>query len=205
MSKITKVDDVIINFIKKHYIEISIIVITLISLIIRLCFIEFVSDDYKNCLSGWIEQIKQVGGISAIGKEIGDYNTPYFLIIILLTYLPIKPMVAIKLVSILFDYILAMVVVTIVYEFIKEKKNKELVLLITYLIMVLLPTLILNSAAWGQCDSIYTTFVMLSLLFVLKNKYTKSFIFLGIAFAFKLQTIFILPVFIILYLCNRKF
>lgn len=41
--------------------------------------------------------------------------------------------------------------------------------------------------------------------YYLKNKYTKSFIFLGIAFAFKLQAIFIIPFYVILYLKENKF
>ena len=38
------------------------------------------------------------------------------------------------------------------------------------------------------------------MLFLFDKKYTRAFIFLGIAFSFKLQTIFILPLYIILYL-----
>ena len=63
----------------------------------------------------------------------------------------------------------------------------------------------INSSLWGQCDSIYTSFVILSLYSAIKNKWLKSFIFLGVAFAFKLQSIFILPLYIILYFKDNKF
>ena len=93
----------------------------------------------------------------------------------------------------------------IIYELLKNNKNKHLYALLTYSIIVVLPTVVLNSAAWAQCDSIYTAFVLISLLCILKEKYFKAFIFLGISFAFKLQSIFILPVYIFIYLSNRKF
>lgn len=58
---------------------------------------------------------------------------------------------------------------------------------------------------WGQCDSIYASFVLLSLYFLIKEKYIKSFIMLGIALSFKLQAIFILPIYIVLYVCKKKY
>ncbi len=57
----------------------------------------------------------------------------------------------------------------------------------------------------GQCDSIYATFVVLSFLYLLKEKYLSSFLLLGIAFAFKLQFIFILPVYLFVYLKKKSF
>ena len=58
--------------------------------------------------------------------------------------------------------------------------------LITYALVLIIPTVMLNSGMWGQCDSIYTTFVILALYFLVKEKYSLSFIMLGISFAFKL-------------------
>ena len=77
--------------------------------------------------------------------------------------------------------------------------------MLPWLVILFLPTVILNGSVWAQCDSIYTTFVLLSLYLLLKEKYSLSFLSLGIAFSFKLQFIFILPLFIILYFVNKKF
>jgi Gpi18-like mannosyltransferase len=68
-----------------------------------------------------------------------------------------------------------------------------------------LPTVLLNSAFWGQSDSIYTAFVLLCILFLIKEKYPLAFIFFSVALAFKLQAIFIFPVLIILYFVKNKF
>ena len=205
MNKTNKLDNIIFNFLKKYCFEVLFFIITIVSLKIRTNFIRLESGDYQNFLYTWFNQIKEGGGLLALKQEIGDYNIPYLFIIAILSYLPINPLISIKMVSIIFDYSMAIVAMLIIYEIFKDKKNKHIYALLTYSIVVILPTVVLNSSAWAQCDSIYTTFILLSLLFIIKEKYFKAFIFFGIAFSFKLQSIFILPVFIILYLANKKF
>lgn len=103
--------------------------------------------------------------------------------------------------SIIFDYILAFAAGILVREI---TRNKNLSL-ITFTIISILPSVLLNGAMWGQCDSIYASFVLFSLYFLIKEKYIKSFVLLGIAFSFKLQFIFILPLYIVLYVCKKKY
>ena len=87
----------------------------------------------------------------------------------------------------------------------ENNKHKVKIALLLYSIVLFLPTVFLNSAYWSQADAIYTAFVLISLLYLMKQKYIKAFIFLGIAFAFKLQFIFILPLYILVYISERKF
>jgi Gpi18-like mannosyltransferase len=61
----------------------------------------------------------------------------------------------------------------------------------------------LNSAYWGQCDAIYTTFLLFSIYFLLKDKPIWGMIMYGIGFSFKLQAIFLLP-FIIAILIGQR-
>lgn len=205
MLNIKKIDEFIFKFIKKYSLTILFLIITIISILMRIKCIDIESADYNNFLINWYNQIKENGGFLALGEEIGDYNISYILIIAFLTYIPIRPLIAIKLVSILFDYSMAIVGMLLIYELLKKDKFKHLYALITYCILVILPSTVLNSSMWAQCDSIYTTFVLLSLLYLIKEKNIKAFIFLGIAFSFKLQTIFVLPVFILVYISKRKF
>lgn len=67
------------------------------------------------------------------------------------------------------------------------------------------PIVLLNSAVWGQCDSIYTFFGILAFVLLYKEKYALSMLAFGAAFAFKLQAVFFLPFFLICYLCRKKF
>ena len=65
------------------------------------------------------------------------------------------------------------------------------------------PTVILNSAAWAQNDSIYTAFILLSFLSVLKKRDISTFVYVGLAFCFKQQTVFFFPFLIIMWLKNK--
>lgn len=191
------------KWIIKNKLILIFILITGISAIIRINGIEFQSIDMIKCLYKWFEELKVNGGLNALALNIGDYNMPYMTIMALLTYLPISPLVSIKAVSIIFDFLLAISCVSLLKELLKDKYNEKLGLLV-YSIIILLPTVILNSSYWGQCDSIYATFIIISLIYLIREKYLTSFILLGISFAFKLQFIFILPLYVLYFLAKRK-
>ena len=69
----------------------------------------------------------------------------------------------------------------------------------------LLPTVIVNSAYWGQCDSMYTFFCLATLYWLRKDKFILAFVFLGLAFSCKLQAIFLLPFIGTYYLVSKRF
>ncbi len=97
----------------------------------------------------------------------------------------------------------AFTVAWFVYDIVKEdKKNKAI---LAFIVAISSPLVLLNSAGWGQCDSIYTAFTMLALIYLNREKFLVSFILLGVSFGFKLQAIFVLPLFIFYYLVKRKF
>lgn len=193
------------DFIERKKFIIFFLIITAISIYARIILIDYVSGDYYTFLEPWFYELKNNGGLQALKWDIGNYNAPYMTILSLLTYLPIEPIVSIKMVSIMFDYICALAVMKIIYILLKENKNKHVIALFVYGVVLFLPTVILNSACWGQADSIYVAFMLLALMELLEEKYIKSFVFLGIAFAFKLQFIFILPIFVLIYISKRKF
>ena len=56
-----------------------------------------------------------------------------------------------------------------------------------------LPSVVINSSAWAQCDVIYTTFLVICLYYLLKGRDSLALIMLGISFSFKIQSIFLLP------------
>lgn len=120
-----------------------------------------------------------------------------------MTYFPIKPLYAYKILSILFDYLLAIAVAVVVG--IVSSDNKKNNALIAYFVVLFSPIVILNSSAWAQCDSIYVFWVIIAVIFLFKEKYFLTFIFLGMSFSFKLQAVFILPFFLLIYFVNKKF
>jgi Gpi18-like mannosyltransferase len=60
-------------------------------------------------------------------------------------------------------------------------------------IFFILPEILVNSLVWGQCDIIYTLFLLAFIYFLLKERGWWATAMLGIAFAFKLQTVFVGP------------
>ena len=116
---------------------------------------------------------------------------------------------SIKAVSIIFDFglaIISMLIVNYILKLRKESNTKvKFLSVITYSIIILLPTVLCNSALWAQCDSIYAFFVLFSVYMFLKRKYVWSFVLLGCAFSFKLQSVFILPAYLIVYFKDKSF
>ena len=198
-----KIEKKIIEFCEKHYMLLGFIVISVFALLIRLSLFKFQSGDYLMFLKDWFNYLKDNGGFWALKNYPGDYNAPYMTIMSLLTYIPINPLYSIKMVSVFFDFILSISSASLIKEIIP--KNKKFYAFLTYCVVLFLPTVILNGALWGQCDVIYSSFVILSLLYLVKEKYVPSFVFLGIAFSFKLQFMFILPLYIVLYVVKKKY
>ncbi|AVH75875.1 hypothetical protein [Weissella koreensis] len=191
-------------FLDKYKYSLVFLFITFLSIVIRYFGLSFRSIDMNAFLLPWYDQIKSMGAIKSLGTQVGDYNFLYQMYIVLITKINVSAIFGYKILSILFDYGLA-VVIGFLSVFLFDNKNKNYIFIAGYSFTLFLPTVILNSAYWGQADSIYSFFAILSLLFLLRNKYLFSFISLGIAFGFKLQTVFILPVFLLVYLIRKNF
>ena len=97
----------IFKFINNHIELLFFAFITIITLLIRFALIKNTSDDIESFIKPWFYELKANGGLFGLKQNIGDYNAPYFTILALLTYLPIEPIISVKLVSIFFDYVCA--------------------------------------------------------------------------------------------------
>ncbi len=175
------------------------LVITVASFILRYLNFGFESADYQYFLVKWYDQIDAAGGLAGIGQVYGNYAPTYMYLMAIMTYLPVSPLVAIKLFSIVFDYLLAVYVALLV----RHLTGKDTAAVMAYTATLFLPGVFLNSALWGQCDALFTAFLVMSLYYMLKDRSVASMVCFGVAFSFKLQAIFFLPV-VILGLCGRK-
>ena len=175
------------------------VMIFLATIIVRVYCFPLLSGDYVNFLEPWVEEIREKGGFAALKEPLGNYNIPYIIILILISYLKCEPLIPIKIVSIIFDFICAFATYKIVN---KITNNKNTAMAFSVLVLWL-PTVIMNGALWGQCDSIYGAFVLLAIYYLMENKNIKAFVMLGLAFAFKLQAVFILPLFVLLLFRNK--
>ena len=198
----SKTERKLIDFFNRNISKLCIMIILAFAFLSRFMLRGFRSVDMRLYLLPWYSEIVNLGGIGALGHQIGNYGIPYQTIIALLTYLPVAPVTAYKLVSCIFDVLLAVVCALIIKEVSDASDNTPAV--ITLSLVLMSPIVIMNSAAWGQCDSIYTFFCLLSLLLFLKGRSTGGMLAYGAAFAFKLQSVFLLPVIGLIYLKEKR-
>ena len=170
-----------------------------LAMLIRIFSLDHKTLDYVHFLSQWVDYFRQNGGFAALSGEVGNYNLPYLYFLALFSYFKTPDLYLIKILSIFFDVILAWGVMKIVAHFKGGSTRK----LIAFFSTLLLPTTLLNGAYWGQCDSIYVAFAVWSIYFALCDRPKLSVVFIAISFAFKLQAIFIMPVFFILLFTRR--
>lgn len=197
----TKIEKKFFDFIENKIIYIVFFAATIIGIVVRMAGINFQSDDFNSFLNPWWSQIS-AGGVQGLANQVGNYNIPYQIITYIFTLLPFGSLAAYKLISIIFDFLLAFSAGLVVYSF--DEKKSKLKAVMTYVVVLCSITVILNSSFWAQCDSIYVAFILLAIYFTKKDRNILTFVMLGIAFAFKLQTIFIIPVFIFYYVSTRK-
>ncbi len=170
-----------------------------LSLFLRALLLDHATLDYQNFLSHWVAHFRENGGFSALKDPVGNYNVPYLYMLAFLSYLPIPDLYGIKLFSILFDVLLAWGGMRLA----RRLSEKSFQPLLTFSSLLLLPTVILNGACWGQCDSVWSSLCLLALVYALEKRPIPSLTFLALAFSFKLQAIFIIPLWCALWLAGR--
>ena len=196
-----RVEEKFWNSLLRHRWTIFTVCATVMSLYARYMFRDFISNDMKQFLIPWYDTIKELGGFSGLGTQVGNYQISYQTLIALMTYLPIDKVHAYKLLSVIFDYALGISAAMVVRQITGRREKAAL----TYIIIALLPITIQNSAAWGQCDSIFTFFLVMTFLLLVKKKDAWAMICFGTAFAFKMQAIFFLPFLLFYYVWSKNF
>ena len=149
--------------------------------------------DYQAFLSVWVSFFRNNGGFPALSESIGNYNVPYLYFLALFSYSKVPDLYLIKLLSSFFDVVLAWAVLRLT----RAAGASENAALCAYVSTLLLPTVLLNGAYWGQCDSIYSAFAVMSVAMALERRPVLAMVSAALSFAFKLQAVFLLPVFLI--------
>lgn len=166
---------------------------------VRLKLMPIESADYFGFLKEWMQTIRENGGYRSLSMEISNYTSPYMYIMTILSYFDVNDLYALKMVSVFFDYVAALAVFLILYHMTKNVRKS----ILGMGILLLSPTVVIDGAYWCQCDIIYTSFLLYSFYFFLKDNSKKSAVFFGLSFMFKLQSLFLLPFFIIMWLKRR--
>jgi Gpi18-like mannosyltransferase len=160
--------------------------------------------DYTDSLVPWFRTLHDAAGLTAFQYPFSDYSPLYLYIIKLLTFVPIYSLYTIKSVSVIFDIFLSFIVYKIVRELKGSAYDRDQYFLV-FAITFAIPTVLVNSSLWGQCDAAYASFALLSLLFIMRDRPFSAALYFGIAVCFKLQAIFFLPVLAGYLLSNRTY
>ena len=172
---------------------------TALALVIRASLLDFESDDYLTFLAPWTQFFRDNGGFAALRYSLGNYNPPYMYFLALFSYFDISELYLIKLLSVLFDVLLAWACMKLLGLYTGSRAK----LLGVFLAVLFLPTVVINGAYWAQCDSIYAFFGIYALYLGLRGRGCASMVSLAACLAFKLQAVFIIPVFFILLLAKK--
>lgn len=192
-----------LDFFQKNVIFIGFFAVSILGLLLRIKLFPLETADYSYFMKSWIDQLKEHPGISGIGENIGEYNVPYMFFLAVIARTPFSDLYEIKGFSVLFDFIGAFAVILLLSHF-QQTKLFTMENLLAYAAILFTPVVFLNSAFWAQCDFIYVSMLLFCMYFMVKERYALSMIFFGIAFAFKLQAMFFLPVILIYYFAAKK-
>jgi len=155
--------------------------------------------DYIYFLKPWITAYRHMTFLEGLGTVVGNYNPPYMYILNIIARTDIPELFLIKCVSVVFDFLLAFFVMKIVSLKTESINMRILAFLLTFAI----PTVVLNSSMWGQCDSIYSAFAIGSFYFGMRNKSKSAYAFMALAVSFKVQAVFLMPVLAIFVIMKK--
>src|SRR2546429_6034452 len=170
-----------------------------LAMALRSALFPIISRDYYRYLSPWYDFIKSHGGFAAFKYQFGNYAVFYLYLLALATYIPLPKIAVIKSISVVFDLVLAL----FTYLIVRLKYEKSSISIIAALLILFTPTVFINSAFWGQSDSIYASLSLGGLYFLLRKQPFWAFLFFGLAISFKLQAIFLFPLLFVLLITKQ--
>ncbi|MCU1439809.1 MAG: hypothetical protein JWP85_806 [Rhodoglobus sp.] len=156
------------------------------------------SHDFTRFLDPWFQHLK-THGASGLADDFANYNVPYLYLLYLGTLTPLHSLAVVKLIALVFDLALAAGVVAIAWHV----RRSALIAGLAGIAALLLPEVFLNSAMWGQADSVYTAFIVWMAYFVLTRRDILAWVAFAIAFSVKLQGLFFLPWLLFAFVVQR--
>jgi len=171
-----------------------------LALLLRWLALPFQSHDMQDFLLQWYDYIVTHGRFAALSDNFYNYTPPYIYMMTAVSYLDgvFSRVTLIKSISILFDGLSAFLIYKIV---LLVRPDRRLAILAAALFLNL-PTVILNGAVWGQCDVIYTTFLLAFAYYLIRGFPFQAMLVYAIALSLKVQAIFLAPFFIYLLLAR---
>ena len=189
------------GLLKKTWVAVLSVALIALALSLRASVFELQTGDYSDFLTRWVSYYRLNGGFRAFGTlpPYCNYHVPYLYFLCLFSYLSTRDLYLIKLLSVLFDILMAWGCCKLLG---RATRNAGL-RLGCFFAVLFWPTVFLNGALWGQCDSIYVCFLVLGLWLALDDRPVLSMIMMALSFSFKLQAVFVLPICAVLWMMGK--
>lgn len=172
-----------------------------ITLTVYSVMVVFVSYDVKYYFSKWVDYIQANGYWKALADPFHLYTGPNIYVLAALTYMDpfLSDLVIIKLTP-----ILGVVAATpIVHQFARRYADPAVPPPVATALFLLLPTVPMNAAQWGQSEIFFTACLIISLFCLLQKKPVLGVLFFGLSISFKLQAMFFAPFLLFMMLRQR--
>lgn len=163
-------------------------------------WLPFVSGDLHDYVLPWYQHILTFGRWHSAEASFANYSPSYIYLLCIASFLNglLSPVAVIKLVDLPFLFLAAIAGWSICRDLGSTHRRAAL----GAGLIVFLPELCENCWRWGQCDVIYTSLLVTMAALLLKGRAYAGFVMLGLAFAFKLQAVFVCPVIVALLLAG---
>jgi Gpi18-like mannosyltransferase len=161
----------------------------------------FSVSDFNNFVGPWLIYIREHGGFLAMGDSFSEYAPPYLYLLAIATHLalPVDDQTLVKLINVPFVALIAWSIFLICRRFDRSIPAST----VAACGVLFLPTLGVNAFVWGQADTIYTPFLLLSVFLALKGRPYWAVAMFSVALAIKLQGIFLAPFLAFMVMAGR--
>ncbi|MEU8661537.1 glycosyltransferase 87 family protein [Actinoplanes philippinensis] len=146
----------------------------------------------------WHEQLERAGGWRGLGEAIGNYNAPYLYLLWFASVLPVPLLIGIKLVHAVFDLLLAYYV----FRLTAMRRGRRAGIAAA-LVVILLPTVVINASVWGQIDSIWASFAVGGVWMLARGRGWRGVALCTLSLAVKPHGIFVFALVAVLVAAGR--
>ena len=189
-----------------HILLLAYVAVAVLGLFLRYSHLPMLAADLKYMNASWFEAIKAEGMAGILDPALEYTYSPLHLYVWMLAaalFGSLDTHMVLKGVSLLFEVGLIAASCGLMGT-LMPKKEQKFQRFLGFTALWLSPVLIWNVSGWGQTDALFAVFAVLAVWMLLKDKPVWGLVWLGVSLAFKLQAIFLLPLFMMAYFCGRK-
>jgi Gpi18-like mannosyltransferase len=148
-----------------------------------------VTGDMRTYLIDWLDTILAKGQFGAFAEPFSNYSPPYLYLLAIASLLSglMGKLALIKLLSITGTAVLALALFDLLKAAGVEAPWRPAFW------MMLLPSVVLNGPAFGQCDAMWSAACVMVVATALRRHHVAMLVWAGVAIAFKAQAVFIAP------------